>query len=41
MSELSNIGPAAALLNGVHDAVGVRLQRLPVRAEDIYDALQA
>jgi CO/xanthine dehydrogenase Mo-binding subunit len=41
IGELFNIGTAAAVLNAVHDAVGVRLQNLPVRSEDIYAALRA
>ncbi len=39
IGELFNIGIAAAMMNAVDDAVGVRLRRLPVRAEDIHAAL--
>jgi CO/xanthine dehydrogenase Mo-binding subunit len=39
IGELFNIGTIAAVLNAVHDAAGVRLSRLPVRSEDIYEAL--
>ena len=39
IGELFNIGTIAAVLNAVHDATGVRLQRLPVRSEEIYAAL--
>ena len=40
IGELFNIGTIAAVLNAVHDATGVRLQRLPVRSEEIYAALR-
>ena len=39
--ELSNSGVAPALINAVHDAVGVRLSEFPITSERIYNALQA
>ncbi len=41
IGELFNIGAAAAILNAVDDAVGVRLALLPIRSEDIYFRLAA
>jgi CO/xanthine dehydrogenase Mo-binding subunit len=37
--ELSNTGVAPAIANAVFDAVGVRLDRFPITAERVYDAL--
>jgi CO/xanthine dehydrogenase Mo-binding subunit len=37
--ELSNAGVAPAIANAVYDAVGARLDRFPLTAERIYDAL--
>ena len=39
VGELANVGVAAAVINAVDDATGVRLTHVPVRAEDVYDAL--
>ena len=39
--ELSNSGVAPALINAIHDAVGVRLAEFPITSERIYRALQA
>lgn len=41
VGELTNVAVAAAVANAVADAVGVRVRRLPVRAEDVYRLLQA
>lgn len=40
VGELSNAGVAPAIANAVYDAVGVRLPALPLRAEDVFRALQ-
>jgi CO/xanthine dehydrogenase Mo-binding subunit len=40
ISETATVGVAPAILNALHDAIGVRFTRLPVRAEDILRALQ-
>jgi CO/xanthine dehydrogenase Mo-binding subunit len=37
--ELSNTGVAPAIANAVFDAAGVRLDRFPITAERVYDAL--
>jgi len=37
--ELSNAGVAPAIANAVYDAVGARLDRFPLTAERVYDAL--
>jgi CO/xanthine dehydrogenase Mo-binding subunit len=39
IGELCNVGVPAALINAVDDAVGVRLVRFPVHAEDVHAAL--
>jgi CO/xanthine dehydrogenase Mo-binding subunit len=39
--ELSNTGVAPAIANAVFDAVGVRLDRFPITAGRVYDALHA
>ena len=39
--ELSNTGVAPAIANAVFDAVGVRLNRFPITAERVYDALHS
>jgi CO/xanthine dehydrogenase Mo-binding subunit len=38
-SAISQVAPAIA--NAVYDAVGVRIQELPITAEKVYRALQA
>jgi CO/xanthine dehydrogenase Mo-binding subunit len=40
ISETCTVGVAPAILNAIDDAVGVRLTRLPVRAEDLLAALE-
>jgi len=40
VGELTNVAVAAAVANAVADAVGVRVRRLPVRAEDVYRLLR-
>lgn len=40
ISETCMVGPTPAILNALHDALGVRLTRLPVRAEDVLAALE-
>jgi xanthine dehydrogenase molybdenum-binding subunit len=40
IGEFANNGPAAAIANAIADAVGVRLFELPVKAENVYDALK-
>jgi CO/xanthine dehydrogenase Mo-binding subunit len=37
--ELSNAGVAPAIANAIYDAVGARLDRFPLTAERVYDAL--
>jgi CO/xanthine dehydrogenase Mo-binding subunit len=39
--ELSNSGVAPAIANAIYDAAGVRLDRFPLTAERVYDALRA
>ena len=39
VGELSNAGVAPAIANAVYNAVGVRLHSMPLRAEDVYAAL--
>jgi CO/xanthine dehydrogenase Mo-binding subunit len=39
ISETATVGVAPAILNALHDAIGVRFTRLPVRAEDVLKAL--
>ena len=39
ISETSTVGVAPAILGALHDALGVRFTRLPVRAEDVWQAL--
>ena len=41
IGEFANNGPPAAIANAIADAVGVRLFELPVKAENIYQALKA
>jgi CO/xanthine dehydrogenase Mo-binding subunit len=41
IGEFANNAPPAAIANAVADAVGVRLFDLPVKAEQIHQALQA
>ena len=38
--ELSNSGVAPAVMNAIHNAVGVRLNEFPITSERVYDALQ-
>ncbi|MGA2393377.1 MAG: hypothetical protein ABSH03_08515, partial [Candidatus Lustribacter sp.] len=40
VGELSNAGVAPAIANAVYAAAGVRLPTLPLRAEDVWRALQ-
>jgi CO/xanthine dehydrogenase Mo-binding subunit len=40
IGEFANNGPPAAIANAIADAVGVRLFELPVKAEQIYQALK-
>jgi nicotinate dehydrogenase medium molybdopterin subunit len=40
ISETCMVGVAPAILNAIEDAMGVRFYRLPVRAEDVLQALQ-
>ena len=40
IGEFANNGPPAAIANAIADAVDVRLFELPVKAENIYQALQ-
>jgi CO/xanthine dehydrogenase Mo-binding subunit len=40
IGEFANNGPPAAIANAIADAVGVRLFELPVKAENIYQALK-
>lgn len=40
IGEFANNGPPAAIANAVADAVGVRLFELPVKAENVYQALK-
>jgi CO/xanthine dehydrogenase Mo-binding subunit len=40
IGEFANNGPPAAIANAIADAVGVRLFELPVKAEQVYRALQ-
>lgn len=39
VGELGNVGVAAAVINAIGDAAGVQLRHVPVRAEDVYAAL--
>ncbi len=39
IGELSNVGVAPAVVNAIHDAVGVRLAHFPALAENVYHAL--
>jgi CO/xanthine dehydrogenase Mo-binding subunit len=39
ISETCMVGVAPAILNALHDAIGVRFTRLPVRAEDVLRAI--
>jgi len=41
IGEISNVALGAAIANAVFDAVGVRLSQLPLRAEMIFEALEA
>jgi xanthine dehydrogenase D subunit len=40
ISETCMVGMTPAILNALADAIGVRFTRLPVRAEDVYEALR-
>ena len=40
IGELSNAGVAPAIANAVYNAVGARLLTMPLRAEDVFRALQ-
>jgi CO/xanthine dehydrogenase Mo-binding subunit len=40
IGEFANNGPPAAIANAIADAVGVRLFELPVKAENVYQALK-
>jgi CO/xanthine dehydrogenase Mo-binding subunit len=39
VGELSNVGVGAAIANAIHDAVGIRMMKLPISAEDVRAAL--
>jgi CO/xanthine dehydrogenase Mo-binding subunit len=39
IAEIPNVPTAAAIANAIHDAVGVRIQDLPIYAEKVYAAL--
>ncbi|MDR7581394.1 MAG: hypothetical protein QN148_08780, partial [Armatimonadota bacterium] len=39
VGELTNVAVAAAVANGVADAVGVRVRRLPISAEEVYQLM--
>jgi len=41
ISEVPINGPAPAIANAIHDAVGVRIRKLPIRPEDVLQALRA
>ena len=41
IGELTNVPTGAAIANAVADAVGVRIDSLPITAEKVYQALQA
>lgn len=41
LGEPPSIGPAPAIINAIHDAVGVRVQDLPATPDKILDALDA
>jgi CO/xanthine dehydrogenase Mo-binding subunit len=41
VGETATFGVSPAITNAIHDAVGVRLTRLPVTAEAVYRALRA
>jgi len=41
VSEVSVNGPAPAIANAIYHAVGVRIRKLPIRAEDVLRALHA
>lgn len=40
VGELTNVAVAAAVANGVADAVGVRVRRLPISAEEVYGLMR-
>jgi CO/xanthine dehydrogenase Mo-binding subunit len=40
IAEIPNVPTAAAIANAIHDAVGVRINDLPIYAEKVYDALR-
>ena len=40
IAEIPNVPVAAAIANAIHDAVGVRIQNLPLYAEKVYAALR-
>ena len=39
--ELSNSGVAPAIINAIHDAVGIRIDTFPITSERIFDALRS
>ena len=41
IGELPMDGPAPAILNAVEDALGIRLNAIPLLPEDLYDAIQS
>jgi len=41
ISEVPINGPAPAIANAVYNAVGIRLRKLPMRPEDVLNALAA
>jgi putative selenate reductase molybdopterin-binding subunit len=40
ISEVPINGPAPAIANAIHHAIGVRIRKLPIRPEDVLDALR-
>jgi carbon-monoxide dehydrogenase large subunit len=40
VGELSNVGVGAAIANAIHDAMGVRIMKLPISAEEVLASLR-
>ena len=40
IGELPMDGPAPAILNAIHDAVGISLRRIPATPEVLFDAME-